>query len=549
LNVAERIAEILLAEGVDVAAGIAGDTVDHLSTAFYKAPRMNVYCVRQERVAADLCDGYARVSGKPAAMFADRGPGVANAMAGILNSYGDSTPMLFFAGLSPRFEVPNRGYKELAIHEVFAPVTRWTATIVDPSQINDVMRRAFTHLRTGRPGPVVIGIPEDLSEMEAPAEPYRKAPDKIRNAGDPSLIQKAVEMLAGAKRPYVLAGGGVLLAEASEELRELAELLTLPIATTLNGKSAFPENHPLSLGLGGITRATYSTPQAVRFSREADVVLSIGASYQVHSFKDPFPPDVKLIQIDADAYEISKKIPGDVCVLGDARLVLRQMIEAARALLPAGRLQPREGVAGQIAALREDWLAGVHAARTSGETPIHPYRIFWELSKLVDPANSIVLHDSGSIRGAASLYYDAVTPRSFLGFGVQSAMGWSIGAAVGAKLAAPEKLVVAVIGDEAFGETAFDLETAVASNVPVLFLLNNNRASARNPKREYMQGFRMGTVTPCGDYCAVARALGVKADQVEDPERLGGALSAAIEHVRAGKSALLEIMSRRVHRG
>ncbi|HWP60180.1 MAG TPA: thiamine pyrophosphate-dependent enzyme [Candidatus Acidoferrales bacterium] len=537
---AQAITKILVSEGVRVGAGIGGQSVERLANVLVAESDINICYARQERVAIDIVDGYARVSGKPGIAFADHGPGAANAMAGIVNSYGDSVPLLFFAGANRRFEVPRRGQKELPIHDVFKPVTNWTATILDPSQIVDILRRAFVALRAPRPGPVVIGMPYDLCALEAPEFRYRPAPERIRSAGDPRAVESAVRALAAASRPYVCVGAGVLSAEATPEMVELAELLTLPVASTLNGKSAFPENHPLALGKGGVTRATYATLQATRFAQEADVILSVGASLQRHAFLDPIPDGVTLIQIDANPAELCKEAPADIPILGDAKLVLRQMIDAARSLLPASRLAPRQDVIQKIERLRQEWLEFSKPLLTSDEVPINPFRVTWELCQLVNPDETIVLHDAGSVRGSTCQHYTATVPHSFIGFGVQSAMGWSLGAAIGAKLAAPEKLVVAFTGDEAFGETALDLETAVASGIPILMIMINNRPfQDRAP-------IRKAKIKPVGDYSALARALGAEAKRVEHPGELRGALSGAIHHVKAGKTALVEVMTKRV---
>ena len=540
MNAAQAISKILISEGVRVGAGIGGQSIERLANVLVNESDINLCYARQERVAVDICDGYARVSGKPGIVFTDHGPGAANTMAGILNSYGDSIPLLFFAGVNRRFEVPRRGQKELAIHDVFKSVTNWTATIIDPSQIEDVLRRSFVSLRAPRPGPVVVGIPYDLCAMEAPEFRYRPAPERIRSAGDPQAVESAVRALANAKRPYVCVGAGVLFAEATQEMVELAELLTLPVASTLNGKSGFPESHPLALGKGGVTRATYATLQATRFAQEADVILTVGSSLQRHALLDPIPEGVTFIQVDVNAAELSKEAPADVAILGDAKLVLRQMIDAARALLPASRLQRRDDVIQRIEHLRQEWLAFSMPILTSDEVPINPFRVTWELCQLVDPDQTIVLHDAGSVRGSTCQHYVATVPHSFIGFGVQSAIGSSLGAALGAKLAAPDKLVIAFTGDEAFGETALDLETATASEIPILMIMINNRAF------QDRAAIRKAKIRPVGDYCALARALGVEAKRVEEPKALRGALSEALNHVRSGKSALVEVITKRV---
>ena len=546
MNVAETVVQALVSEGVRVAAGIYGESIGRVVVGLANAPAVKLCYTRQERVAVDIADGYARVSGEPAVVFADAGPAVANAMGGVVNSFGDSTPLLFLAGQIGRFEGARRAMKELPMHDVFGSVTKLTATIADPSQLNHVMRRCFVNLRTARPGPVVLELPHDVLSMEAPEAAYRPVLDPVRAAGDPQAVEATIRVLSAAEHPYVYVGAGILFSQASEELLQLAELLSLPVATTLNGKSAFPEDHPLSLGIGGFSRATYGTLQATRCAHEADVVLTMGCTFKAHTTQAPMPQGITHIQVDADPSEMHKESRADIAILGDAKLVLRQMIEAAHALLPADRLQPRPGVAARIDRDRQEWLSILKPLVTSPEKPIHPFRVTWELSQLLDPAQSIVLHDAGSVRGSTCQPYVATKPRSFIGFGGQSAMGWSLGAAMGAKLAAADKFVVAVMGDEAFGETALDLDTAVRSDIPILVVMKNNSGHKRQDVSDSRRAalvsvrFKEG-----GDYCAMAQALGVRASRVEEPEALRAVLSEAIESVRQGHCALVEVATRR----
>jgi acetolactate synthase-1/2/3 large subunit len=354
-----------------------------------------------------------------------------------------------------------------------------------------------------------------------------------------------VRLLAAAERPYVYVGAGVLMSEASSELAELAILLTLPVASTVNGKSAFPEDHPLSLGIGGFSRAAYSTFHAMRCAQEADVVMTVGCGFKQHTTQAPMPDGVKHIQVDVDASELHKEHLADIGILGDAKLVLRQMIEAAKALLAAERLRPRENTLLRVAGLRREWEAMCEPLLSSKDRPINPFRVTRELSRLVDPAKTIVLHDAGSVRGSTCQHYVATTPRGFIGFGVASSLGWSLGAAIGAKVAFPEKLVVTVMGDEAVGETGLDLETAARTEIPILVILKNNR-SARDTKGGPSPKLSAIRAKPVTNFCALAESLGVKASFVDDPERLNGTISDAIAYVKNGKAALVEVITKRV---
>lgn len=547
MNVAEAMSSALAAEGVRIAAGITGQSIGHLADALAERNDVKIFYTRQERVAVDICDGYARVTGRPGVVFTDNGPAAANAVGGLVNSWGDSTPLLFIAGHNNRFEVPGRRTKELPFAELYRPISKWVAVVDDPSQVAAVMRRAFVHLRSGRPGPVVIGLPYDVSSMPLDRFDYRPVSDLpvLRSAGDPHAVRAAVKLIAAAARPYLYVGAGVLQSEASDALVQFAELLTLPVATTLNGKSAFPEDHPLSLGIGGFARARYGTLAATTVAESADVIVTVGCGFKHHAVMGPAAGGAKHIQIDVDAAELHKDSLADVAILGDAKLVLEQLIGSARAELSSDRLRPVADRLAVLRTLRMRWKEISEPLLCSDEAPINPFRVTHEFARLADPDRTILLHDAGSVRGSTCQHYIATKPRSFLGFGVQSAMGWSLGAAIGAKTAAPDKLVASVIGEEAFGETALDIETSIRAGIPVLILVLNNRAftdrdggvSRRLAEARFNGGL---------DICAVAGALGAKAEKVAQPDALSGAMQRAIDAVSAGTTAVVEIMTCRV---
>ncbi len=545
MNVAEVIAEICHAEGIRTVAGIWGQSATHISKALAEKPDMKLFYCRQERVVVDICDGFARASGQPAALFTDAGPAAANTMGGIVNSWGDSVPMLFFAAHNDRFEIQRRTTKELPLVEIFGPVSKWAVVMTDPGQVEQIMRRAFMMLRAPRSGPVVIGLPQDVAAMDAPAPGCVPIGETLRSGGNHADVAKAVKLLADAERPYVYVGAGVLTSKASRELVQLAELLTLPVATTLNGKSAFPENHPLALGIGGFSRAVYSTLQAERLAEEADVVLTVGCGFKKHATRAPMPSATRHIQVDADPAELNKESRADIAILGDAKEVLRQMAEAAENFLPKARFQPRTELTARVQNLRDQWWAISRPVLTSAERPVNPFRVTWEFSQLVNPDETIVLHDAGGTRGTTSQHYVATVPRSFIGFGVESAMGWSLGAAIGAKAAAPDKLVAAFIGDEAFCETAMDLETSLLFNTPILVVLLNNRGNTLE-RRGANARLDVARWTGGRYLSDVAKALGTETERVEDPEQIRPALDRAIRTVKGGRTCVVEVIIARV---
>jgi acetolactate synthase-1/2/3 large subunit len=549
MNVAEGIARALVAEDIRLAAGIFGQQIGRLAEAIAGREEISLMYVRQERVALDICDGFARACGRPAVVFTDSGPAAANLMGGLVNSWGDATPVLFFAGHNDRLDMANRTTKELPFLEIFKPVSKWAALVNDPSQIGEIMRRAFMHLRTGRPGPVVIGLPDDVSGMAIETFDYQpvSAQPRIRSGADPAAVAAAVDLIGTAERPYLYVGAGVLVSEATADLVRFAELLSLPVATTLNGKSAFPEDHPLALGIGGFVRAAYSTLPAAICAEEADLIVTIGCGFKRHATEKRPTVGVRHIQVDVEPSELNRHHLADVALLGDAQIVLRQFVEAARARLPASRLSPVRTRLEEIERLRARWEAVCEPLLDATDIPINPFRVTRELNRLVDPAATIVLHDAGTVRGTTAQHYLATTPRGFLGFGVESAMGWSVGAALGAKKACPDKLVVAVVGDEAFAETALDVETSVRNDAPVLIIVKNNRSNAYadqsgGKKRLGLARFQRGIDIP-----ALATALGAKAYRIERPDDIAATLGSAIRVVKGGSTAVVDVVTTRMN--
>jgi acetolactate synthase-1/2/3 large subunit len=437
--------------------------------------------------------------------------------------------------------------KEWPFLDVFGPVSKWSAMVDDPSKVSEVLRRAFMHMRTGRPGPVALGLPVDVCQMEVGNFEYTpvSTSPRVRSGGDPDAIEQALKLIAGAERPYVYVGAGVLFSEASKELVRFAELLSLPVATTLNGKSAFPENHPLALGIGGFGRASYGSLPATMLAENADVILTVGCGFKQHATIARPSQRIKHIQVDVDPVEMNRDHVADVAILGDAKVVLRQLAEAA-ARLPSARQQPIAARTRQIEELRGRWAKVCQPLLYSEDTPINPFRVTREFMELVDPAETIVLHDAGTVRGTTSQHYIATQPQAFIGFGVQSAMGWSIGAAMGAKKAHPEKLVTAFIGEEAFNETAMDIETSIRNDAPILIVVKNNRkipdTDGGKSKKLAVSRFKQGV-----DIGALATALGAKAYRIEKPGDLSKTLAAAIATVRGGQTAVVEVITVRIN--
>ena len=402
------------------------------------------------------------------------------------------------------------------------------------------MRRAFTLLRPGRPGPVLVEIPVDVAREELPG-PLEYSPIKpVRTAGDPDAIREAVALLSAAEHPMIWTGQGVLYALASRELTELAELLGAPVMTTLLGKSAFNERHPLALGVGSYA----TTAMAREYLERCDAVFAIGSSLSRTIFVPAMPAGKRILHATVDPCDVNKDTVPDVAILGDAKLVLRQMIDLARDQLGHGGSAKRQQAEAHVGSIHDSWLARWRPKLTSDEVPLNPYRVMGDFMKSIDPANAIVTHGSGNPRDQLVPIYKSVTPRGYIGWGHSTQLGFSLGAAMGAKVASPEKLVVNFMGDAAFGMVGMDVETAVREQIPILTVLLNNSAMGNYENFIPKASERFGTKFLSGNYSEVARGLGAYARRVEQPNEIVPALEQAIEATRDGKPALLEFITR-----
>ena len=496
---------------------------------------------RQERVGVNMVDGFSRITnGRRIGVFTMQAQaGAENAFAGVAQAYDDSVPILLIpasadrrrTGVRPNFS-PARSYES---------VTKWADQINMVERVPEMMRRAYSHLRAGRPGPVLLELPADVAEEEIDEADFDYVPVKPRrSAGDPQDVKESAAALLAAKRPVIHAGQGVLYAEATRELKELAELLGAPVMTTLAGKSAFPEDHPRSLGAGGAT----TTGPVVHFLREADLVFGIGCSFNMTGPGVTIPKGKVMIHSTNDETDINNDYRIDHAIIGDAKLVLQQLIEEVKTQAgPASRTEDAH-VVEEVKAVKEEWLKKWMPMLTSDEVPINPYRVIWDLMDTVDRRQAIVIHDSGSPRDQMSPFFETLVPRGFIGWGKSTPLGYGLGLAMGAKMAAPEKLVVNVMGDGAFGMVGLDFETAVRERIPILtIVLNNSGMSIYGPDRFPVAHERYGTKSLSGNYAQVAEAMGGYNERVERPEGIVPAMRRAQQVVAAGQPALLEIIT------
>ncbi|GAA5113231.1 thiamine pyrophosphate-requiring protein [Pseudonocardia adelaidensis] len=426
MKVREAVAEILKREGVQILTGYpVNDILEEGAVAGIRP-----VIVRQERIGLHMADAMSRVtSGDTIGVFAmQHGPGTENAYGGIAQAYSESVPILVLpAGYPRRLAHVDPNYHAC---RQMAGVTKSAEPIVAAAEVPHVLRRAFSRLRTGRGGPVLVEIPVDLWNEEVP-EPLAYAPvTRMRYGPDPGDVRRAAELLAGARHPVIYAGQGVHYAKAWDRLRELAELLAAPVTTSLEGKSAFPEDHPLALGSGGL-----AIPKPVRHYLDAsDVIFGVGCSFTETAFGTQLPLDKRVVHATLDPMHLGKDLPVEVGLLGDAALTLDALLTELRT-----RVAPRDAgpVAAEIARMREEWLAEWLPKLTSDETPLSPYRVLWDLQHTVEVANTIITHDAGSPRDQLSPFWRSTRPLTYLGWGKTTQLGYGLGSRWGRSSPAP----------------------------------------------------------------------------------------------------------------
>jgi thiamine pyrophosphate-dependent acetolactate synthase large subunit-like protein len=533
VKTAAAVVEIMKREGIDVLFGYPRNQL--LEAAAIADIRTII--VRQERIGMHMADAVSRLTRgrKMGAFCMQHGPGAENAYGGVAQAYGDSVPVLVLpAGYARR-----NAYLPFNFNSTLqmAGVSKHCEPVTIGAEVPNIFRRAFTQLRNGRPQPVVVEIPYDAFDDEVP-EPLAYTPViRARYAPDPEAVAKASEVLLNAKRPVLYAGQGVHWAEAYKELQELAELLAIPVCTSLPGKSSFDETHPLALGSGGNAH-----PKTVpHFLREADVIFGIGCSFTESSFAIAIPKGKTIIHSTVDPVDINKSVIAQHALVGDAKLTLQAVIEACRKKVSTRRDSSK--VAGEIEAVTSEWMREWQPRLTSNDNPMTPYRVLWDLQNTVDVSETIITHDAGSPRDQLMPFWRTRKPLTYIGWGKTTQLGYGLGLAMGAKLVHPEKLCINVWGDAAIGFTGTDFETAVRERLPILSILLNNSSMAIElaimPKAT--EKYRATDIS--GDYAAMARAFGGYGERITSPDEIIPAIKRGIAQTKAGKPALLEFMT------
>lgn len=534
------VAKILKAEGVEwmscfPAQGLIGIAAEE---------GIRPILCRQERAGVNIADGFSRVNnGSNIGVFTmQAGPGAENAFAGVAQAFADSVPVLVLpngvgtarAGVHPNFSAVDN----------YKGITKWSGYVNRVELIPDFMRRAFTKLKNGPKGPVLIEIPTDVAEQEFPDEQFQYEPVKVtKSQGDPDNVRELISAILKAELPVINAGQGVLYSESSEELIEFVELTGIPVMTTLAGKSSFPETHQLSLGTGGVS----STLMVDHFRTNSDLIIGIGTSFTKSNFNAPMPSNVALAQITDCADHINKDWKISLGCVGDAKLILRQMIEEYKKQNGIKPLSNSEKVSELIDKLRNQFYTEWNPRLNSDEVPLSPYRVLTELASTIDVSNTIITHDSGYPRDQFSPFWKPVNPWGYIGWGKSTQLGYGLGLAIGAKMAKPEKHVINIMGDAAFGMAGLDIETAVRSNIPILTVVLNNGVMTNYTSPAPYLGYaaeKWDLHKLTGDYAKIAEGLGAFSKKVRTPDQIVPAIKEALEANKSGQPALLEVMTK-----
>ena len=550
------MAHCLQQEGVTKVFGQCGHTNYALIDACHKLG-IEYVSFRHEQQAAHAADAYYRVTHKLAVLNVHLSPGLTNALTGVASAAGDGTPMVVITGNTPSYHHAREPHQGMRLHadasqgDIYRPICKRVWRIDDAKLLIDVMPRALNVAQTGRSGAVLLDVPMDVfsQHIDPPEqEMSSRRPEYFRSGGAPDGIADAVRLLQSAKSPAIFAGNGAVLSEASSEMRAMAEQLSMPVATTLMAKGIFPEDHPLACGMTGI----WGTRVANETMREADVILAIGTAFGEADCSSWRPehtfaiPPTRLIQIDIDPQEIGKIYPVEVGIVGDAKTTLRQLLDSLRGSDPnAAESRRRVETLGRK---RASWNAEIAATKRDSGTPIHPARLLDEIAKAA-PRDAIYVTDVGWNKNGAGQQLYSYEPQTFITSGAMATMGFAPAAAIGAKIGAPERTVICLVGDGGFLSVCGALTTAVELGVPVVWVIFNNFcfSTIRTVGTTYFKN-AYGTefTTPDGqpynpDFPLLARAFGVDAALVEAPDDLPNALKVAIG---ANRPYLLEVRTR-----
>jgi acetolactate synthase-1/2/3 large subunit len=555
-TVAEHLVRYLERRGIRHIFGLCGHTNIAVLSAL-EGSGIRFINVRHEQIAAHAADGYARVNGKASVLLTHLGPGLTNAATGVANAALDCVPMVVIAGDVPSHYLGKHPHQEVNLHadgsqfEIYRPFVKRAWRVDRPDLFPEIIVKAFQLAESGQPGPVLVDVPMDVfSAQLGPASRARF--ETVTAAVRPPAIDRAaaraiVEALGEADRPLIYAGGGILLARASGELRDFVDHMGIPVAHSLMGKGALPDDHPLVLGMSGF----WGTQLVNDACMAADWVLGLGTRFKeadssswYRDYTFNIPP-TRLAHVDIEPSEIGRNFATEIGVVADVKSALATLCEVARELYPTGRQNP--GAVAQIASFRQEFAQANRAMQLSDAFPMMPERILAETRALL-PRDAILTTDVGWNKNGVGQQFPIYTPGSVLTPGGYATMGFGPPAAIGAKLAAPGRTVISLVGDGGFGQNPAALATAVEQGLAIVWVvMNNNAFGTIAGLQQAHYGLTLGTVFPSEEggwgemrpkYAEIARAYGCEAVRIGSAAEFAPALRRAIE---SGRPYLIDV--------
>lgn len=555
--VANQLCRYLAGRGVKHVFGLCGHTNIAVLAAMASS-ELEFINVRHEQISAHAADGYARVTGRASVVLSHLSPGLTNAATGVANAALDCIPMVVIAGDIPSYYYGKHPHQEVNLHadgaqyEIYRPFVKRAWRVDTPELLPEIMEKAFTLAESGQPGPVLVNVPMDYFSAQIENRLWDRQAANTKALRKPSLDEETAREIVGrliaAKRPVIYAGGGVALAKAWDELRALVDHLALPVAHSLMGKGCLPDDHPLVLGMTGFWGTAFTNRQ----THDADWILALGSRfkeadssswYPEYTF-DIGPGKTSLIHIDIEPQEIGRNYPVEIGAVADLKAALKVLVKVAREMVPEGIARP--ALVQEIGAFRADFKARNSAMQRSDAFPMMPERILADLREAM-PRDAILTSDVGWNKNGVAQQFDIYTPGSILIPGGFATMGFGPPAAVGAKVAAPGRVVISLVGDGGFGQNPAVLATAAAEGLGVIWVVMNNNAFgtiAGLQKAHY--DLTYGTTfqkaddpmaqTP--DYAAIARAYGCDGVRVASAAAFKPALEAAIA---SGRPTVIDV--------
>ena len=516
------VCESLIKEGVDVIFGIPGGAILPLYQDLPDYPQLRHILMRHEQGAAHAADGYARATGKVGVAFATSGPGATNLITGIATAHMDSVPTVFITGQVARAAIGKDAFQETDVTGITLPITKHNYLVMNASEIAGTIKEAFYLASTGRPGPVLVDIPKDVfvekAEFEYP-ETVNLPNYDVPQGADPEQVQEAVQLIKEAQKPLILAGHGVIISRAYDELMELAEKAQIPVITTLLGISSFPETHPLSVGMPGMHGMAYASLAI----NEADLLLALGMRFddRITGKLSAFAPNAKVIHVEIDPSEVHKNVRATVPLIGDLKKVLQQLVPA---------VEPKS---------HEEWVQRIEELRVehplmrpkvTGE--LRPQYVIQALSQATK-GNAVIVTGVGQHQMWAAQHYTFTKQNSWITSGGLGAMGFEVPAALGAQVGRPDAVVWSVAGDGGFQMTMSELATMVENNIPVKFAIFNNRYLGMVRQWQdifYEKSYVATHYTGNPDFVKLADAFGIFGSRVTKEEEVLPAIKAAMKY-------------------